>query len=48
MQEYALKDAKKPIGVSTYKMTAQLPYSLSRYLPSGKELSERLCALEEG
>ena len=46
--EYALKDAKKPIGVSTYKMTAQLPYGLSRHLPSGKELSERLCALEGG
>jgi len=44
--EYALKDAKKPIGVSTYKMTAQLPHSLSKYLPSGRELSERLCALE--
>ena len=44
--EYALKDVKKPIGVSTYRMTAQLPHSLSKYLPSGKEISERLCALD--
>jgi len=44
--EYALKDSKKPIGVSTYKMTAQLPHSLSKYLPSGREISERLCALD--
>jgi len=46
--EYALKDAKKPIGVSTYKMTTQLPHSLSKYLPSGREISERLCALDGG
>jgi hypothetical protein len=46
--EYALKDAKKPIGVSTYKMTSQLPHSLSRYLPSGREISEKLFALDGG
>ena len=44
--EYALKDVKKPIGVSTYKMTAHLPKNLSKYLPSGREMSERLCALD--
>jgi len=43
--EYALKDMKKPIGVSTYTMTTQLPRSLSKYLPSGREISERLGAL---
>ncbi len=45
--EYALKEVKKPIGVSTYRMTAQLPHSLSKYLPSGKKISERLCAPDE-
>lgn len=44
--EYALKDAKKPIGVSTYTVTGQLPKALSKYLPSGKEISEKLGALE--
>jgi len=47
-QYSALKDVKKPIGVSTHKMTAQLPHSLSKYLPSGREISERLCALDGG
>ena len=44
--EYALKDVKKPIGVSTYKMTSQLPHSLSKHLPSSGEISERLCSLD--
>lgn len=40
--EYALKDVKKPIGVSTYKITKELPRNLSKYLPSKEELSRRL------
>ena len=40
--EYALKDVKKPIGVSTYKITKELPKNLSKYLPSKEELSKRL------
>lgn len=45
--EYALKDVKKPIGVSTYTMTSHLPKNISKYLPSGKEISERLCLLDK-
>src|SRR3990172_216860 len=30
--EYALKDTKKPIGVSTYKLTEKLPRELKKYL----------------
>ena len=45
--EYALRNMKKPIGVSTYTMTSSLPKALSKYLPSGKEISERLGALED-
>src|SRR3989338_5739849 len=39
--EYALKDVKKPIGVSTYKITKDLPKNLSKYLPSKEELSRK-------
>lgn len=45
--EYALKESKKPIGVSTYKITAQLPKSLSKYLPSKEEIVEKLKELEQ-
>jgi predicted nuclease of restriction endonuclease-like (RecB) superfamily len=40
--EYALKDVKKPIGVSTYKITKDLPKNLSKYLPSKEEISKKL------
>ncbi len=40
--EYALKEAKKPIGVSTYKLTTQLPKNLLKYLPSTEEIASRL------
>ncbi len=43
--EYALKDVKKPIGVSTYTITAQLPKNLAKYLPSSREI---LGALDRG
>ena len=44
--EYALKDTKKPIGVSTYKMTEKLPRELKKYLPSPEEMIERIKYLE--
>jgi len=44
--EYALKDAKKPIGVSTYKLTEKLPRELKKYLPSPEEMIERIKYLE--
>jgi predicted nuclease of restriction endonuclease-like (RecB) superfamily len=44
--EYALKDTKKPIGVSTYKMTEKLPCELKKYLPSPEEMIERINYLE--
>jgi predicted nuclease of restriction endonuclease-like (RecB) superfamily len=40
--EYALKDTKKPIGVSTYKLTDKLPRDLKKYLPSPEEMIERV------
>ena len=44
--EYALKDTKKPIGVSTYKLTEKLPRGLRKYLPSPEEMIERIKCLE--
>ena len=44
--EYALKDTKKPIGVSTYKLTKKLPRELKKYLPSPEEMIERIKCLE--
>ncbi len=40
--EYALKDSKKPIGVATYKITSNLPKEFSKYLPSRKEIEEKI------
>lgn len=40
--EYALRDAGKPIGVSSYKMTGRLPADLARALPSPQELESVL------
>ncbi len=45
--EYALKDANKPIGVATYKLTQHLPENLAKYLPSHEAIEERLQALGE-
>lgn len=45
--EYALKETKKPIGVSTYKITSQLPKELSGYLPSREEIAKKLEFLEK-
>lgn len=40
--EYALHDARKPIGVSTYRMVKRLPKELKGQLPSPAEISQLL------
>ncbi len=40
--EYALHDARKPIGVATYKITRTLPQSLKGQLPTPKEIAHLL------
>ncbi|NTV33720.1 MAG: DUF1016 domain-containing protein [Deltaproteobacteria bacterium] len=40
--EYALHDAKKPIGVATYEITRTLPKALKGQLPSPQEISHLL------
>lgn len=44
--EYALKDVRKPIGVSTYSIKKSLPKTLQKYLPSSKDLAARLDAMK--
>jgi hypothetical protein len=33
---------KKPIGVSTYRISSKLPKEIKKYLPSPKEIEKRL------
>jgi len=40
--EYALHDARKPMGVATYEITRTLPKSLKGQLPSPKEIAPLL------
>ncbi len=40
--EYSLKDMSKPIGVSEYKVTGDLPEILSRQLPSVEDIQKRI------
>lgn len=40
--EYALKDTKQPIAVSTYKLTTELPAKLKKELPSPKQVETLL------
>lgn len=40
--EYALRDARKPIGVSGYKLTETLPKNLKKELPSLEDLETSL------
>jgi len=44
--EYALRDARKPIGVATYRIVKRLPKELKGQLPSPKEISKLLEILE--
>lgn len=39
--EYALKIARKPIGIADYKLTRNLPVKFKGQLPSRKELAEK-------
>lgn len=40
--EYALRDMSKPIGVSEYKITKQLPENLVKQLPSIEDIKNRI------
>ncbi len=40
--EYTLKDMSKPIGVSAYKVTSDLPESLSKQFPSIDDIQKRI------
>ena len=40
--EYALKDMSKPIGVSEYKITNNLPEELMNQLPSVEDIQKRI------
>lgn len=40
--EYALHDARKPIGVATYRVTKRLPKELEGQLPSPREIARLL------
>ncbi len=40
--EYALRDTRKPIGVSKYRLTAALPHKLKSSLPTIEQLEEEL------
>lgn len=43
--EYALADAKKPIGIATYKMTTKLPEALKKELPAPNQVKRLLEAI---
>jgi hypothetical protein len=40
--EYALRDARKPIGVATYRIVKRLPAELKGMLPTPKEIARLL------
>jgi hypothetical protein len=40
--EYALKDSKKPIGVATYSLSAELPEKYRELLPSAEMIAAKL------
>jgi len=45
--EYALKDVHKPIGVSEYIITKNLPDEFKSSLPSIEEIEAELSGMEE-
>lgn len=45
--EYALKEAKQPIAVSTYKLTTELPANLRKELPTPKQVETLLDITEK-
>jgi hypothetical protein len=44
--EYALRDARKPIGVATYRIVKRLPRELKGQLPSPDEIAKLLEKVE--
>lgn len=40
--EYTLRSVNSPIGVSSYEVTRSLPAKMKKYLPSAKELEDKL------
>lgn len=44
--EYTLRDMSKPIGISEYKVTCNLPEDLSRELPSIEDIQKRIKSRE--
>jgi len=46
--EYALRDTQKPIGVSAYRLTEQLPERLKGSLPTVEQLEAELARDEGG
>jgi len=45
--EYALRDARKPMGVATYQIRKKLPKALQGQLPSPEEIVHLLEGIEE-
>ena len=45
--EYSLKDMSKPIGVSAYQITSNLPEELERQLPSVEDIQKRIKGAKE-
>ena len=45
--EYSLKDMSKPIGVSAYQITSNLPKELERQLPSVEDIQKRIKGTKE-
>ena len=44
--EYALREARKPIGVATYKMVSTLPKELQSELPAPEQVAKLLEEME--
>ena len=40
--EYSLKDMSKPIGISEYRVTSNLPAELEKQLPSIEDIQKRI------
>ena len=40
--EYSLKDMSKPMGVSAYQITNNLPEELEKQLPSVEDIQKRI------
>jgi hypothetical protein len=45
LAEYALRDVAKPIGVSTYRVTRELPAAVRDELPTVEDLQEVVAKL---